>query len=481
MGDLAFISEKFIDGKFISKFTHKNSLQCVIGDMTQDDFELLIQLAANAITTMNTSVKTIQYKEALTKELEKHTLLTNSEKQQIEDKLRYAAVAATKEKEHLVSKHSQEISYLRQQIDELKGLYSISESTALKYKEQFNEISQKSEAAFTKSISEIAKQKDIQHEKEIKRIQETHERILENADKTARERVQQCDTQYKETIANIKLTYAELEAKINKEREKMFISSEKGKQGERDFDAIAAEHTKWGPLQNTSKTPHCADRRCSIKGCDTLFELKEYSSDVPSKEVEKFHRDMEEHPECPLGVFISYNTNIAGKQSGNGISMSWSPKMQLLLYVNQFYSHSVPDVMNFIEIAADIAFTMNKLSNDKPEESQVTIALNSRIVQAKHIVETELKRVAEFINTLTLNKKILVETIAKNYTDNTLQITHTKESLKLMLDILLGKHADKPLPEAILQLAVTSEPVKKKRVSKKQATIVLGNTVALDR
>jgi hypothetical protein len=136
-------------------------------------------------------------------------------------------------------------------------------------------------------------------------------------------------------------------------------------------------------------------------------------------------------------------------------------------------------MMNFIEISADIAFTMNKLSNDKPEESQVTIALNSRIEQAKHIVETELKRVAEFINTLTLNKKILLETITKNYTDNTLQISHTKESLKLMLDIFLGKHADEPLPEAILQLAVTGEPVKKKRVTKKQATIVLGNTVAL--
>ena len=77
-----------------------------------------------------------------------------------------------------------------------------------------------------------------------------------------------------------------------------------------------------------------------------------------------------------------------------------------------------------------------------------------RVDQAKSIVECEVKRMAEFINTINLQKKSLVETITKHHTENSLYMNQSKLSLKTMLDILLGKSEEveevpTPTPELL--------------------------------
>ncbi len=76
----AFISETYSDGFFISKFRHTKSVKDIVEVISQEDFELLLGMAANALTTMKDSVKSIEYKEALEKEIDKHRIISEGEK-----------------------------------------------------------------------------------------------------------------------------------------------------------------------------------------------------------------------------------------------------------------------------------------------------------------------------------------------------------------------------------------------------------------
>ena len=115
----AFISETYTGGVFISKFRHTNSVKEIAEQISQEDFELLLGMAANSLNSMKDSVKSIEYKEALEKEIEKHRGVSEGEKSVLKD----VAGVALKEME---SKAAKEAEGLRRQIDELRGLLSAS-------------------------------------------------------------------------------------------------------------------------------------------------------------------------------------------------------------------------------------------------------------------------------------------------------------------------------------------------------------------
>ena len=450
----AFISETFSDGTWSSTYTHPKSVQEIVKDISPEEFCIILSLARNALHNMKQSVNTMQYKEAIEKEVESYTKAITSQNQQLQEKLETSKKDALIDKEaaidSLESKHTKEILNLKAQVEALRSSLSIAEEGKQQIKNQFSEISTKSEEVFKSSLSEIIKQKDTQYTNELSRI-----------DTMTKERISQTESQHREAMATLKQVYVEQESKLKSQLEKTLVSSEIGKHGELEFEELVENYTRWGPLTNTSKIPHSGDLSGKIKGCSTLFEIKRYTTDVPTKEVDKFLRDMDEHPEVPLGIFISQKSNIIGKKSGNFIQVSWTSRSQLLVYVNSFNSHTPSDIFTFLDICAEIALSMFKISNDRPHESELSISLQMRVDQAKSIVECEVKRMVEFINTINLQKKSLVETITKHHTENSLYMNQSKVSLKTMLDILIGKSEEEveemPSSESV-------KPVKKAKV-----------------
>jgi len=413
----AFISETFTNGHFISKFRHTHSLKNIVEQISQEDFELLLQMSSNALNSLKDSLKTIEFKEVLEKQKE----------------------VAESEKAALVK--DMETKYTRQ-IEELKAVLTVSEAGQHKLKEQFADITSKAELVFKNSLTEFISQKDSQFQKELARLQEHHREEI-------KERLAQSESHYKETISSMKTTYTELEAKLRAAHEKSFISSEKGKQGEKEFEELCAEHTSWGTLVNTSKEDSATDRRCVIRGCSTMFEIKNYQSTIPSTEINKFLRDMKEHRESPLGVFVSLHTNISKKQ-GNYIQIEWTQDSQLLVYISSFYTHSVPDTLSFIDSCATIALTVYKSAAAAAaagnQDSEVSIGLQSRIELAKHSISSEVKGVTDCMQSLTQNKKDIVSLIDKQYIEHQSKLNKMKTGLTDILHILLGKHEDPVIP-----------------------------------
>lgn len=78
---------------------------------------------------------------------------------------------------------------------------------------------------------------------------------------------------------------------------------------------------------------HEGDLIMNIEGEQIMWELKDYSSDVPKKEVDKFVRDMRDCKGARVGVMISKTTGIMGKHGALAIEIQDG---RLLIFVNRF-------------------------------------------------------------------------------------------------------------------------------------------------
>lgn len=452
MEERAFVSETFSDGQWTSIYTHPHSMQSVVKDLTQKEFQIALGLAVNALQKMNSSAENISYREALDKEVKSYTQVLTQEKEDLAAKLDLAKRNAVSEKNLLTEKYLEEIK-------QLKSSLAISEQAV-------KDISGKSDIMFKNLLEDVKKQMTASHSQEISRMEAAYQRFQVNSDQ-----------QHKEAMAALKVSYSELEDKLRKELGKATAAAasvEIGKQGEMKFEDMVDKYTKWGPLQNTSKLNHHGDRACRIRGCEAMFEVKEYSNDVPSKEVDKFKRDMEEHPDFHLGVFASMNTNIS-KKTGNYVHMEWTSRSQLLIYINRLQSHSLEDIFGFLDICIDIALRMNKMAHERPEDSETCILQQEKINRCKDVVDREMKRISEFMNTMSINKNTLLQTITKHYDENRIFMKQVAQSLDESLGILSGK-SQEVLAEAVDSAAGATSPTapgavgqKKSRAAKKSS------------
>jgi hypothetical protein len=391
-------------------------MQSVVKDLTQKEFQIALDLAVNALQKMNTSAENISYKEALDKEVKLHTQILSQQKEDLEARLELARKNAASEKNIIAEKYLEEIKQLK--------------SSLASSEQAVKDISGKSEMMFKNLLDEVKQQMSASHSQEISRVEATYQRFQVNSDQ-----------QHKEAMAALKASYSELEDKLRKELGKATAAAasvEIGKQGEMKFEDMVEKYTQWGPLKNTSKLNHHGDRMCKIRGCEAMFEVKDYSNDVPSKEVEKFRRDMEEHPDFHLGVFISMNTNIS-KKSGSYIQMEWTSRSQLLIYINRLQSHSLEDIFGFLDMCVDISLRMNKMANERPEDSETCILQQERINRCKDVAEREMKRILDYMNTMNINKNTLLQTITKHYDENRIFMKQVVASLNESLEILSGK------------------------------------------
>jgi nucleoid DNA-binding protein len=85
-------------------------------------------------------------------------------------------------------------------------------------------------------------------------------------------------------------------------------SSRKGKMGERILLEILKSKFPTIGIEDVSGTPHSAD---ILLDSTILLESKNYSKTVPSKEIEKFMRDMSES-KVTFGIFVSFGVGITG-------------------------------------------------------------------------------------------------------------------------------------------------------------------------
>lgn len=422
---LALVSETFENGEWTSIFHHTESIYPLVKGLSQDDFLTVIHLAASALTHLQTSSEKIQYKEALEKEIQLHTLRIKEASQKAYDALLF-------EKESDSSKTTIEINRLKAMINELQIKNDNIQS-------QFAELHSISQETFNTNLNAMRAEKDEQYSKEITRMRE----------------------ETKERIEEIKKIYSENDLRIKKESA---VSSEIGKKGELDFEELVAQYTKWGALRKTSKIAHNADWGCNIRKCNTLFEVKNYSDDIPLREITKFEEDIKSHGEVHFGVFISLNTELQGKRFKNDITIDWTSKSQMLIYVSSLRSQDIKSVFLFLDMCSDIAYRYYMLANDRPDDSQECIRLQSQIQTMKILIDKEFASIADWLRDIKTDHKNAVELLNKNHVLNVSRITHMKTTFLHMFEVI-GQPFEEPSEPPVSSIPPVAPP--KKRSSKK--------------
>ena len=439
--DRAHVKETYNGQYWCSTFYHTKPFSKMFEGITISEFEMTLELSMEAIRNLKQSARTIQYKEALTTEISKQADLFAQEIVRLQEN-------EIKEKEGIRKDYDRKLLQMDKQIQELKTELSVSDVTIQKLREQF----QNSEGMFRSSLENVLQKNSETHEKEIIRLMTNHRQTVEMMER--REEV-------------LRTVFSEQEEKLRKQFEKTQNSSLKGSQAEKDFDELVLQYTTWGQLENTSKVAHSCDRKGRIKTCDTLFELKNYSHEVPFAEVEKFERDMEENCNIPFGVFVSMKTGICRMKNDGFITMKWSPRNQLLLFINQFSSHSVEDIFRFMELCSDIAIGVFKSAKERPLDSDECLKLQNKIEQVKVIVEKEIARMSDFLQEIHHNNNFLVQSITKQTAGSKYHINASISALKNMLEVMLGNDS------AFEKEEVISAPLETSNMVETPVTVVI--------
>jgi hypothetical protein len=212
------------------------------------------------------------------------------------------------------------------------------------------------------------------------------------------------------------------------------VAGARGTIGETAFAEYIEKYTNWRDVENTSKIPQSGDLQCMINKVKTIIEVKNYTKDIPTKEVQKFMRDMDSHTETPFGIFISMNTDITGKRST--INVDWTEHGQLCILISKFQETDVEYTMKMLEQYAEVANRVYTLHHRCSEEELAMYKEKHNHI--KSIITEQISDIAQLIQNIGHDRRILID----NLTKQGMMYKNTLEKIKMSacntIDIILG-------------------------------------------
>jgi hypothetical protein len=320
------------------------------------------------------------------------------------------------------------------------------------YEQQIKVLQKAAKTAESESVClrtelEATLQKDLKAQK--KRIAELESDVtrLTRAETSVRD---QCKAESDRLIAtieekNAKILHVKEEALAAREQKvllkekdldvkakRQVSSSLRGQDGEHFFASITKEKMNW----TLTKAPtHSCDYSSTILGSLVFFEVKNYTTVIPQKEVVKFLSDMKSHPEALVGIFISLNTGIAGKSSTVPITIDWINRSQCVLYIQACADLDIDHVLSFIEQIVRIVGIFN--SSLTVNESEEPI-FQQRIDQAKVFLEKMVTRLTKLITKLGVDKKQHLALIEANSQNTISELKYQITDLSTTINIMMG-------------------------------------------
>ena len=386
---MAFINEQKDTQYYISSWRHTSQISDLLKSCSIEEFETILKLSFESLKSLRDSSSSLHFQEILNKKLFEKENQKQHEIEQLNSQLE--------------SKRNIETTRLQTQIKELQSHLEQANVSYQSLNKNFHQVQNDSHSLFNKSLEHAVNHVQNQHIK----VEQIYKEQIHTLQK-------QLEEYTKTTITNS-------------------VSSNKGKSGEQDFDTLVETFTTWN-LQDTAKTPQSCDRFSEIRGCKTLFEIKNYSHNVPKKEVDKFKRDLEVHKDCQLGIFISLNTNIIGAPQ-DFFYTEFTSSNQLLLYIQQFNNHDVESILTILNSLADVALLLYNKSSTVTEKDE---SVQNKIDSIKPILQMEINNIAYIIKENNTNTKFILETIQKHHSS----LKHHLEKVQFTFTTLLQRLFD---------------------------------------
>jgi len=313
-----------------------------------------------------------------------------------------------------------------------------SESSSLK--QEIETTSKREEKALRKRISELEIELHAasQSEHSIReKCQREFDRLLETIERKNSELLDVKQLALDKREQAILRKEQEMQVKIQRSASSVF----RGQDGEAYFGTIVKERKGW-TLENTSKIPHSCDYASRILNTPVFFELKNYgTATVKHDEVTKFLRDMKEHPEVLVGIFISLHTGISGKLPCTPISIDWIHGNQCVVYIQSLTDLDIDHVLSLIEQIVNITNIFNKhLSITETKED--TLFYQERIERAKVFLDQTITRGTKLIKRVVSDKQEQIKMIELSTSHVISELKHQHADITSSIDTLLGTYSE---------------------------------------
>jgi cyanate lyase len=173
-----------------------------------------------------------------------------------------------------------------------------------------------------------------------------------------------------------------------------------------------------------------------------MWEIKNYEYTVPTKEVQKFVRDMEEAKDIGLGVMVSLHTNISGHTKAGGIDIIELSDGRFCVYISKLFSTEDPaaflqSIKPFLEVLLEQR-EADETKSAKSDGDDAAKRLLERFEEHRQIVVRLLKdheeKTKAFRNVI-MNAKRKSEGI---WTEIMAEIAKAESSVALVLTTLLA-------------------------------------------
>jgi len=412
---MALLSQLKENDYYISTWKHNKPIVGLLEQCTMQEFDTILELSSESLNSLRESSSSLQFQEILNSKIRDLENRKQNEIEQIRSDYENLRITELSKKQHEIEQSRRVLENLR--VTETSKLQNDNSKLQIELEQIKRSFENLRNTELNKSQNEI-KNLQIQLEQSSRAyqllnqnflgIQTTNQELFSNSLNSAVKHVEaqhsKVDSIYKEQISSLQKQLEE----YTKNAITQNVSSNKGRIGEQNFDTLVENLTSWS-LENTSKIPQSCDRYGNIRNCKTLFEIKNYSHNVPKKEVDKFKRDLEVHKDCPLGVFISLNTNIVGGPQ-DFFYTEFTNSNQLLVYVQQFNSYDASTLFSVIDSLIDIA----KLLNAKCNISEDNTSIQNRVDSIKPILQMEITNITNIIKEINNNTKNLINTVQQN-------------------------------------------------------------------
>ena len=433
---LALINQTKEHDTYISTWKTKHPIPHNLESCSIEEFEIILQLSSQALKSLREQTTSLQLQDILNKKINEMSEQKKDELSRLqrdyEGKIHHLNSSHLSNEHQIQQRSSGEIQNLKSKISELQIGLDQSIKSYQNLNQNFLNLQSSSNESLEKNLTTVLdKQKQIYQEQII-----MQEKI------------------YKEQISGLKYSLDNLTTTTIQQNN----SSLKGKVGETSFDTLVQNFTTWD-IEDTSKVPQSCDRFGTIHGCKTLFEIKNYSYNVPKKEIDKFKRDLEVHRDCPLGIFISLETNIVGGKQ-EFLYTEFTNSNQLLIYIQKFNRHDPNTIFSILNTFIDIAL----LFYNKTSENISDTNLQNKIDSIKPILQNELTNISTLVNELTNNKKFLTDTITKQF--NTTK--HHIDKIRFTFESIIKVFFEDVVVEE--NIDVQQQPPKKKQNRSKSKT-----------
>lgn len=183
---------------------------------------------------------------------------------------------------------------------------------------------------------------------------ETYNHLLVSIEKTISNYVNTTENRINTSINDIKnitnqntITQNKMNTDLSSFLDKYKNSSFKGALAENHIENILTKLFDNADINRTTKEDQSGDFIMSRNNLPTiLFEIKNYNTNVPSDEIDKFIRDINKHK--VNGIFISISTGIAKK---NNFQIEINDNNNILIYIHnlQYDEYKIKSAVDIID------------------------------------------------------------------------------------------------------------------------------------